>query len=222
MRIALVGGKGRVEKCVDCIISIPVSYVREGMTPMSKIVLCGYTSIALKLTDLKIMMLIDPNEMKKLDAGLKVILVIWGAILASLGVYLVVCIYLQESLHINTAPDLPLDTLKYALLGVSCVTLCVVPFLRKSMMRPNKPAAKAGFATSIQHPAIGKYTVVTVVTLAMLESIGIYGVVLFLLSKDTMTLYLFLMISAGSMIYFRPRKEELVNIAEQMDNQGRR
>ncbi len=167
------------------------------------------------------MMHIDPNEMKQLDAGWRVVLIIWGAILASLGVYLVVCLYIQESLHINTAPDLPLDTLKNTLLGVSCITLGVVPFLRKSMMRPNKPGAKASLATSIQHPAIGKYTVVTVVTSALLESIGIYGVILFLLSKDTMTLYLFLVISAGSMIYFRPRKEELVNIAVQMNNQER-
>ncbi len=164
-------------------------------------------------------MLLDPNEIKKLDAGLKIIRLIWGMILASLGVYLVVCIYLQKSLQINIAPDFPLDRLKYALLGISCITLCVVPFLRKSMMGVNKPAAKTSVAPSIQHPAIAKYTTVTVVTSAALESIGIYGVVFFLLSKDTMTLYLFLMISAGSMLYFRPRKEELVHIAEQMGNQ---
>jgi len=39
---------------------------------------------------------------------------------------------------------------------------------------------------------------------------------LFFLGKDSMTLYQLIIISAAAMVYFRPRKEELLNLAKEM------
>lgn len=47
------------------------------------------------------------------------------------------------------------------------------------------------------------------VSLALSESIAIYGLVLFFLGDDYQSLYLFVGISAIAMFFYRPKKEEL-------------
>ncbi len=161
----------------------------------------------------------EQKEMKQLDTGWRVTLLIWGAILASLGIYLVVCMIVEKDLQINIDPKLPLETIKYALFGVSFITLFVVYYLRKFLLRTISSNVISSQTSSPQHPAVGKYLVSVIITSALLESIGIYGVVLFFLAKDTSSLYELLIISAVAMIYFRPRKDELLNIAAQMKAQ---
>lgn len=164
-------------------------------------------------------MYIDQKEMKQLDTGWRVILIIWGAILFSLFIYLVVCILIKDQLQISINSDLPIETIKYALFGVSFITLFVVYYLRKFLLRINNSTVNSSQSQSPQNPAVGKYTVAVIVTSALLESIGIYGVVLFLMTKDTSSLYQLLIISAAAMIYFRPRKDELLNLSAQMKAQ---
>lgn len=158
----------------------------------------------------------DQDEMKRLDAGWKVILLIWGAILASLGVYLIVCINVGKLGEVNINPDFPLTTIRYALFAVACVTLVGVHIFRKFLLAPGRSAGNSMQLSSGQHPAIAKYTLIVVITSALLESIGINGVVLFLAARDTRSLYQLLIISAAAMIYFRPRKQELINMAKQI------
>jgi hypothetical protein len=161
----------------------------------------------------------EQNKRARLEAGWRVILVIWGVMLASLGIYIVICINIEKSIQINTDPSFPLKTIRYALFGVSCITLFVVYCLRKFLMKPNISIANSRQMSSNQHPAVGKYTVAILMTSGLLESIGIYGVVLFLWAKDTSSLYQLVIISAAAMLFFRPRKEELFNLAAHMNAQ---
>jgi hypothetical protein len=55
-----------------------------------------------------------------------------------------------------------------------------------------------------------------IISLALCESVGIYGLVLFFLGKNTMDLYLLLGVSAAAMIYYRPRKDELLNLLQEI------
>ena len=59
-----------------------------------------------------------------------------------------------------------------------------------------------------------KYSIAVIASLAMSESIGIYGLVLFLLGKNAMDLYLLVGISAAAMFYYRPKKDELLNLCQ--------
>jgi len=161
----------------------------------------------------------EQKEMKQLDAGWRVILVIWGAILASLAIYFVICFIIKKELQLNIAPNFPLETIKYALFGWSFITLCAVHYLRKFLLKTGSSVINSNRTSSPQQPAVGKYTVIIIITSALLESIGIYGVVLFLMAKDTLSLYQLLFISAVAMIHFRPRKDELLNLAAQMKAQ---
>jgi hypothetical protein len=158
-------------------------------------------------------------EMKQLKAGWRVVLLIWGAIFASLGIYLIVCLIVEKGLQTNIDPDFPLETIKYALFGVSFITLIVVYYLRKFLLRQSTSVINSSQTLSVRHPAIGRYTIIIIITSALLESIGIYGVILFLLAKDYLSLYQLLTISALAMLYFRPRKIELINLSAQMNGQ---
>lgn len=158
----------------------------------------------------------DQNEMKKLDSGWRLVLVIWWVILASLAMYLIICIAIEKNLQINIDPGFPLETIRYSLFGISFITLIAVYYVRKFLLKSVTSVSQGRQSSSIQHPALGKYTVIVIVTSAILESIGIYGVILFLLAKDTRSLYQLLFISAAAMFYFRPRKEELLKLADQM------
>ncbi|WP_321415515.1 hypothetical protein [uncultured Desulfobacter sp.] len=158
----------------------------------------------------------DQDEMKRLDAGWRVILMIWGAILASLGVYLIICINVGKFLQVNIDSDFPLTTVKYSLFAMACVTIIGVHIFRKFLLTPGRSVDNSMQMPSTQHPAIAKYTIAVVITSALLESIGIYGVVLFFLAKDARSLYQLLIISAAAMIYFRPRKKELIDMATQI------
>jgi hypothetical protein len=149
---------------------------------------------------------------KQLDSGFRVTLIIWGAILASLGAYLVVCRLVGPTLPVTTDPGFPIDTIRYALYGITLIILFGVHFLRKIMLKANPQTLNPPPGGSPATRAVARYTVAVVVTSALLECIGIFGVVLFLLSRDTSSLYQLLLISAAAMIHFRPRKEELTNL----------
>lgn len=162
----------------------------------------------------------DSGETKKLDAGFLVIFVIWGAIFVSLGVYLGVSLFLGDALPVGVHVGFPLETLRYALFGISVVTLVAVHALRGFLLKNPGFVRSAGKATSSQHPAVARYTVVVIITSALLESIGIYGLILFLLAGDTLSLYQLLGLSAFSMLIYRPKKAELLDLAERMKSLG--
>ena len=56
---------------------------------------------------------------------------------------------------------------------------------------------------------MARYTPAVVISLAISESIAIFGLVLFILGDDFQTLYIFLVVSAIAMIFHRPKNEEL-------------
>jgi membrane protein implicated in regulation of membrane protease activity len=68
----------------------------------------------------------------------------------------------------------------------------------------------------VRHPAATRYQTATILSTAFLESIGIYGLILFLMSGEFITLYAFVIVSAIALLYFRPRFEELEKLAIDM------
>ncbi len=162
----------------------------------------------------------DSHEIKKLDSGFQLILITWVAIFCSLGVYLGVCLFLKDTFPSGVDDGFLLATLKYVLLGLSVVTLGGVHFFKGFLLK------YPGFARSIrpvipgQHPAVARYTLVVIITSALLETIGIYGLILFLVAGDTLFFYQLLGLSAGAMIVYRPRKEELKSLFYRMNQVG--
>jgi len=159
---------------------------------------------------------LDKSETGKLDKAWTVIKIIWGALFGSLAVYLLVCKLIEDQLA-PMSPGLPIGTMRIILFGIAMVTIAATSTIRKAMLKiaENEPSSII-VRRHQQPPAAAKYLTAIIVAMALSESIGIYGVVLFVLSKDTPTLSLFIFISAIAMFYYRPRKEELMQVAVEM------
>ena len=164
--------------------------------------------------------MLEKDEREKLDKGWIQIIIIWGALFASLGVYVIVCIVMDKQgngpRRINSQF---VDTFETALYFVSLITLLFANFIRKKMLSVKDTGISNIFSKKIsshQHPAIAKYNITIIITSAMSESIGIYGMVLFFIGQGFQVLYSFIIVSAAAMYYFRPKKEELLKLATQM------
>jgi hypothetical protein len=77
----------------------------------------------------------------------------------------------------------------------------------------SEPMSSRPPSLSNQPLFLGEYTTAMIVSLALSESIGIYGLVLFLLGDSFQTLYIFISISALAMFFYRPKREDLETLA---------
>jgi hypothetical protein len=158
------------------------------------------------------------GERLAIHKGLVVARVIWAFFLGSLGVYLAVGLLVA----VKTGPALDEGagtTVRYVLYGVSLATLAVIRFLRGAMLR-RPPAAGARMADG-RHPVLARYIQVTVVSLALAESIGIHGLILAFLLKQRSDMVALVLLSAAAMIFYRPSRDELLALAGESDGSPR-
>jgi hypothetical protein len=169
--------------------------------------------------------MLGKSEQEQLDKAWSVIRIIWGALVGSLAIYVLVCKLAEDQLQ-PISSGFSSEALKNIFYFVSAIVLVGIFLIRKAMLAASSSSAAftLGHASSIQHPAAIQYMFATIVAMALCETIGIFGVVLFFLSKDSFALYQFIMISAAAMFFYRPRKEEFLQLAEDMKKQkaGRR
>lgn len=146
------------------------------------------------------------------DRLLAVLKIIWLALLGSLAVYVVVGRLVAPGLKSPLSAE-TLPVMRTALYGLGFVTLMAAAYVRRLMLAARGPAAASIQARPLSMPQ--KYSSAVIASLAMSESVGIYGLVLFLLGQNARDLYLLVGISAAAMFYFRPGKEELLSLCRQ-------
>ncbi|MDP3047943.1 MAG: hypothetical protein Q8N12_00740 [Thermodesulfovibrionales bacterium] len=161
--------------------------------------------------------MIDAKERDILNSGMKVIWIIWGAMLASLGIYIIVGHMVIAKIKMaEMSPDV-FSLLRNALYVVAVIELAIIPFMRKIMLKasPKETQSSAGYQIPgiVTHPALGRYTTVTIVSLALAESIAIYGLLLLLIGKDFQSFYVLTAVSAVAMLVYRPKMDEVEKLA---------
>jgi hypothetical protein len=161
--------------------------------------------------------MLETREKEAVNKWILTLWVIWAAMLVSLFLYIVVCHILGEGFGRVEGSDLPIGLLRNILAGMGVVVVLVAYFMRRSMLsdqrgipQPKPVERTVGWNTI---PCVAKYVAVVIVSLALSESIGIYGFVLFLLGDGFQTLYTFIAVSALAMIFYRPKREELEKLA---------
>jgi hypothetical protein len=160
--------------------------------------------------------MISSEDIKSIDKGMITIKIIWAAMLFSLAIYLFVGLYARDQFATSIDESI-IQTLRNVLYGISIITLVAAKFIRNILLKSTFTGRRQG--TNIQHPALARYSTAMIVSLALSESIGIYGLILAFLGSSTTDLYLLLVIAAAAMIHFRPKKEEVVGIAQQLNNE---
>lgn len=149
---------------------------------------------------------------QELEKGLVPLKIIWYAMLVSLLVYLFVGLQVGADMRIEMADD-TLAVIRPALYGAAFLTPILIRYIRKYLLAPKGPSIIQNRTS--QHPILQRYTIAMVVTWALSESIGIYGFILFLLGKNTVDLYMLVLVSALVILLHSPKKEEIVDLLEE-------
>lgn len=161
--------------------------------------------------------MLEAQEKEAINKGMLTLWVIWGAMLGSLFIYVVVCHVLGEGFGRIEGSDLSIGLLRKILAGMGVVVVLVAYFMRRFILSGQRviPQSKpdertVGWNTT---PFVAQYMAVVIVSIALSEGIGIFGFVLFILGDSFQTLYTFIVVSALAMFFFRPKSEELDKLA---------
>jgi hypothetical protein len=158
------------------------------------------------------------------EKGFQILWIIWAAMLGSLFFYVFICHQWGDAIRQTTSPNFPLDLIRKILYGIAILTLILTHFIRKLMLVGGSGGSGQRLlktpGPSNQPSLLAKYTIVMIVSLALSESIGIYGFGLFLLGDTFQTLHIFIGISALAMFYYRPKKEDLETLATAMETRA--
>ena len=168
--------------------------------------------------------MLEPEERQELKRGMFVIKVIWGACFSALIIYLIICHLVGSNTIEMDFDSYTLWIIKATLGVVTCVCLVIAYFLRKSMLKIRYTGLSPYIILHmftlnsqplpyVEHRAVSTYMTATIFSTAFSESIGIFGLILFLISGEFITLYAFVIVSAIALFYFRPRFEELEQLA---------
>ena len=154
-----------------------------------------------------------PNEERAaIDKGMMILNIIWIAMLFSLGSYLFVGIYATNTIQ-TSMDEKAIQVLRNILYAISAITLIATKYINRVLLSKSTGQYQG---TGIQNPAIGRYLTVMVVSLFLSDSIGIYGLILVFLGKSTTDLYMLVLIATMAMIYYRPKRDEVVRLAKQL------
>lgn len=158
------------------------------------------------------------KEREELSTGMRKAWIIWGKMLGSFIPYISICYLMGDDMIIATTFYVPIELLRYILYGTAAVELILTYFLRKRMLAaaPEMHESKLRILLKFirNNPSyVAKYLCIVFVSLLISESIGLYGFVFFTLGGDFKTLCIFSCISALAMFFYRPRFEELEQLA---------
>jgi F0F1-type ATP synthase membrane subunit c/vacuolar-type H+-ATPase subunit K len=156
-------------------------------------------------------------EKDAIQKGMMTLWIMWAAMIGSILIYIYIVHAFGDEIRQPLHPDFPMELLRNIFYGLSIITILLSHFLRKLLLAVKNDNVSPGFLKSKAQPNqplfVGKYTIALMISLALSESIAIYGLVLFLLGADLQTFYIFTAISVLSMFYYRPKKIELEELA---------
>jgi hypothetical protein len=147
------------------------------------------------------------------DNKLHVMWIIWGAMMGSLVIYIVICNLIGDQIRQPTGPDFPLVLLRNIFFGIGIVALIAIHFIRRFILRKLAGGRGSGSTSQLSPEDLAKihakYTTAMITSLALCESLGIYGLILFFLGDSFQVMYTFMIFSAAGMFYCRPKREEI-------------
>lgn len=174
--------------------------------------------------------MLNDDEMRDIERGFNTIRLIWVMMVIALAVLIIIANVIGKEGTIigNNSPDPTLQRVGYILYAVGAILLGIVYFIRRSITNQKSAilriagfllgAGFLGIGSSSGNPAsaVGRYLLGIIVSSALIEAIGIYGLAIFMINADFLSLYLLIVIAAAAHLYFRPKKQELIDLATQI------
>jgi len=156
---------------------------------------------------------IEPEQLK---TDLILPWVIVGSMLAMLAAFLIVCITFGGEIQ-QPLPEAQRVLIRTILYVVAIVTFPLTNLLRYIQLRLNQTMPYSSAAPG--DVAKNRYLVTVIVSMALIESVGIFGFVMFILGDNFNTLYIFSGLSALGIFLYRPKVDEYAKILEALTAQ---
>ncbi len=146
------------------------------------------------------------SEYKQLKSDLKLHWVIVGIMLCLLFSYNIICHIFGSEIQIMVAEDqrILIRTIFYI---IAIILFPLVNLLRHILLRLNQTMPG-------DNPAKNRYLVTIIVTMTLIEIVGIFGPVMYVLGDGYNTLYIFSVMGALGIFLQRPKVEEYSQIIE--------
>ncbi|MGR8930570.1 MAG: hypothetical protein ACU836_08005 [Gammaproteobacteria bacterium] len=129
---------------------------------------------------------------------------ICAAMLILLGIYNVICHYWADYIRLDFPEDdrIMLRSILYLL---AIIIFPLANLIRHVLLRLNQtmPGDK---------PAMARYLITVTVTQLLIETVSLFGLLMFVLGDDFNTLYIFSLLGVLGVYLHRPRQEELQGI----------
>jgi len=176
--------------------------------------------------------MLDRVAPEQLKSDLKLPWVIQGFMLATLVAYVIVCIAFSDQIQ-QPLPEAQRVLIRTILYVAAIVTFPMTNLIRYIQLRLNQTMPLSHVAPEIDDcmdaggratqgalaEAKKRYLVTVIVSMSLIESVGIFGFVMFILGDNFNTLYIFSGLSALGMFLYRPKMDEYVRIVEALTAQ---
>lgn len=153
----------------------------------------------------------NPNDHQALNADLKLPWLIVGMMLVTLLTYLVICFTLGSELQ-EPLPEITRVKIRTALYIIAIVTFPMTNLIRHIQLKLNQtmPLTQANYRAEAKK----RYLLTIIVSMAAVESIGVFGFLLFMFGDGVNNLIIFTVLSALGMFLYRPKLDEYSYIVE--------
>jgi hypothetical protein len=146
-----------------------------------------------------------------LNADLKLPNLIVGMMLVTLVTYLVICFTLGTELQ-QPLPEITRVKIRTALYIIAILTFPMTNLIRHIQLKLNQTMPLTH--TNYRAEAKKRYLLTIIVSMASVESIGVFGFVLFMFGDGINNLIIFTLLSALGMFLYRPKLAEYSQIVK--------
>lgn len=143
-------------------------------------------------------------ESERLKSDLILAWLVVGIMLAMLAGYVAVCHLIGDQLQ-QHLPEQRRELIRTLLYAAAIVDFPMTNLIRHIMVRLNQTMPGDG---SPKH----RYLKTVIVSMALVEMVGVFGFVMFLLGDDFNTLYIFTGLAALGAFLYRPKPDEYLSI----------
>ncbi|HEY8096368.1 MAG TPA: hypothetical protein VIE65_09810 [Methylobacter sp.] len=155
----------------------------------------------------------NPVEREQLKSDLILHWVIVGMMLTMLAAYIVLCHTLGEQLQ-QPLPEAQRVLIRTVFYAVAIVTFPLTNLIRHIQLRLNQTMPCSPTTCGAVAAAKNRYLVTVIVSMALVEVVGIFGLVMFVFGDGFNTLYIFTGLSALGLFLYRPKVDEYSEIIE--------
>ncbi len=150
-------------------------------------------------------------EREQLKSDLILPWIIVGMMLAMLAAYIIICHMMGGQLQ-QPLPEAQRVLIRTVFYAVAIVTFPLTNLIRHIQLRLNQTMPCADKAHG--NIAKGRYLVTVIISMALVEVVGAFGLVMYVFGDGFNTLYIFTGLSALGLFLYRPKADEYSEIID--------